>query len=68
MTLEEARRIWGPDIPEDILREWVDSVNERQKVCHLDTEPKGETIEIKNTLNELVEAYRNIERRAKFVR
>lgn len=46
MTLEEARRIWGPDIPEDTLREWVDSVNERQKVCHLDTEPKGETIEV----------------------
>jgi hypothetical protein len=48
MTLEEARRIWGHDIPEDVLREWVDSVNERQKVCHLDTEPKGETIEFKN--------------------
>lgn len=46
MTLEEARRIWGPDINEDILREWVDSVNERQKVCHLDLEPKGETIEV----------------------
>lgn len=46
MTLAEARRIWGPDIPEDILREWVDSVNERQKVCHMDTEPKGETIEV----------------------
>ena len=46
MTLVEARRIWGPDISEDILREWVDSVNERQKVCHLDTEPKGETIEV----------------------
>jgi len=46
MTLEEARRIWGPDISDDVLREWVDSVNERQKVCQLDTEPKGETIEV----------------------
>jgi hypothetical protein len=46
MTLVEARRIWGPDIYEDILREWVDSVNERQKVCHMDTEHKGETIEV----------------------
>ena len=47
MNLEEARRIWGSAISDEkLLQEWVDATNERLKVMHLDTAPKGATVEV----------------------
>lgn len=49
MTLEDARRMCGVGIKDDVLHEWVNIVNARQKEFHLDKEPKGVTIDIKKT-------------------
>lgn len=51
MDLDEARRIWGPGIPEDILIEWVNAANKRLATFHLDPPdiPKGATIDIETT-------------------
>jgi hypothetical protein len=48
MNLEEARRIWGPDMPEDVLKEWVRVVNKRKKTFLNDDPkiPKGVTVEL----------------------
>jgi hypothetical protein len=58
MNLEEARRIWGSAIPDEkLLQEWVDATNERLKVMHLDTAPKGATIEIEMGKSKSTEQY-----------
>lgn len=51
MDLDEARRIWGQDIPEDILIEWVNAVNKRRTTFHLDSPdiPKGSTVDLEIT-------------------
>lgn len=48
MDMQEARRIWGDVMPEDVLKEWVRAVNKRRATFHLDDPkiPKGATIEI----------------------
>jgi hypothetical protein len=52
MDIQEARRIWGPDMPEDVLKEWVRAVNKRR----LDDPkiPKGATIEIDEKTGKVV--------------
>lgn len=46
MNVEEARRMWGPDMPQDILEEWVRVCNLRRETFMNDdpTIPKGETL------------------------
>lgn len=44
---ERARKIFGPDLSESELDEWVMMSLERAKTCSDDTEGEGETIEIK---------------------
>jgi hypothetical protein len=31
MDSTEARKIWGPEMPQDVLEEWVRAVNKRKK-------------------------------------
>lgn len=47
MDMQEARRIWGDVMPEDVLKEWVRAVNKRRAARHLDDPkiPKGATVE-----------------------
>lgn len=48
MNLAEARKMWGPDMPEDILKEWLRVVNKRRKTAAQDDPriPKGATVEL----------------------
>lgn len=48
MNTEEARRIWGSDVAQDILEEWVRIYNLRQKTIAKDDSkiPKGATVEL----------------------
>lgn len=47
MTLREARRIWGSDMTDEVLRDWVKAKNARQSNFHKDDPniPRGATIE-----------------------
>ena len=44
--VDRARQIWGDLMTDEELHEWVDLVNKRSKKCPMDTEHKGETIEL----------------------
>ena len=46
MSVEEARKIWGPNVSEEILREWLEAKNHRQRTYKDDDPsiPKGVTI------------------------
>lgn len=48
MNTKEARRIWGSNVPQDILEEWVAAYNKRtQTVARDDPKiPKGATVEL----------------------
>jgi hypothetical protein len=48
MNVKEARRLWGSEVPQDILEEWVRVCNlQRATVANDDPEiPKGATIEV----------------------
>ena len=48
MNIEEARRIWGSDMPEDVLKEWVRIVNKRRETVAQDDPkiPKGATVDV----------------------
>ncbi len=48
MNVNEARRIWGSDVPQDVLEEWIRIYNLRQKTFANDDPriPKGATIEL----------------------
>lgn len=46
MDTEQARKIWGPDTPQDVLEEWVRMVNKRRKAFDDPRIPKGATVEI----------------------
>ena len=44
MDIEEARRIWGDDMSDEVLKEWLLVRNKRQE--DPSSIPKGATIEI----------------------
>lgn len=46
MDVKEARRIWGSNVPQDVLEEWVAAYNKRVSVTDPNDVPKGATIEI----------------------
>jgi len=48
MNVKEARRLWGADVPQDMLEEWIRIYNLRQKTFSNDDPkiPKGATVEI----------------------
>lgn len=52
MNVKEARRLWGSNVPQDILEEWVRIYNlQREKIVEDDAQfPKNETSE--GTLSE----------------
>ena len=48
MNLEDARKMWGPDMSEDVLKEWVQVVNKRRETVAQDDPriPKGATVNL----------------------
>lgn len=48
MNVKEARRLWGSEVPQDILEEWVRICNRRRATFANDDPeiPKGATIEV----------------------
>lgn len=46
MDTEQARKIWGPDMPQDVLEDWIRIVNKRRKAFDEPRAPKGATVEI----------------------
>lgn len=40
MDVKEARRIWGSDVPQDVLEEWITAYNKRTSADPPDV-PKG---------------------------
>lgn len=46
MDVKEARRIWGSNVPQDVLEEWVAAYNKRVNAVDPPDVPKGATIEI----------------------
>ncbi len=48
MNIKEARRIWGSDVPQDVIDEWIRVFNKRRETFMKDDPkiPKGATIEL----------------------
>lgn len=53
MNLDEARRIWGGIMPDDILKEWLKLRNKIVPELHGDV-PKGATVEIDEKTGKVV--------------
>lgn len=45
MNVKEARRIWGSDVPQDVIDEWIRVFNKRQEAIVKDGPqiPKGDS-------------------------
>ena len=54
MNLEEARKIWGVSMPDDILKEWLELRNKIVPDDHDMSIPKGATIEINSNTGKAV--------------
>ncbi len=48
MNVKEARRIWGSDVPQEVIDEWIKIFNKRRETFVKDDPqiPKGATIEL----------------------
>jgi hypothetical protein len=48
MNIKEARRIWGSDVPQEVIDEWIEVFNKRQEAFGKDDPkiPKGATVEL----------------------
>jgi hypothetical protein len=47
MDVELSKHIWGSDLSDDELQEWVKLSNERKKDCKNDKGHEGETIDVR---------------------
>jgi hypothetical protein len=51
MNLEEARKMWGYTMPDDILKKWLEL---RNKIVHDPSIPKGATVEVDNKTGKVI--------------
>ena len=54
MNLEEARKMWGDTMPDDILKEWLELRNKIVPDDHDQSIPKGATVEIDSKTGKVI--------------
>ncbi len=59
MDIQQARSIWGSDMSDEELQEWVELSNERKNEHKKDQEHEGETIEVRLKTNDNLSANTN---------
>ena len=54
MNIEEARKMWGDTMPDDILKEWLELRNKIVPGDHDPNIPKGATVEVDSKTGKVI--------------